>query len=252
MEGGSPRVDGKLETSRPPLIILGSGEYNAIYIDLFREEGNAFPYRLAGFAQNIDESRRGELLEGYPIYTLGELRELAPTHWAQCALDDCDAKRRFVEHAAAMGFRFATLISPGSRRIGVTGIGEGSYLGYDSRCSRGARIGRHCTILGPGTIAESVTLGDYCFTGVGATLCGGVTVGEGTFIGVGAIVTERVKIGSGAIVGAGSVVIRDVPDGAVVVGNPAREIPRKNGPIKPASHDSNAGLELPAPAPELF
>lgn len=241
-----------MESDKPPLIALGSGEYNAIYINMFEQDPDAYPYRLAGFAQNLDEGRRGEKLGGYPVYTLDELRELAPTHWAQCTLGDCDAKRRFVEQVEAMGFRFATLFAPGSRQFGVADIGDGSYLGHDSHCSRGARLGRHCTILGPGTVGESVTLGDYCFTGVGAILCGGVTVGEGTFIGVGAIVTERVKIGSGVIVGAGSVVIRDVPDGAVVVGNPAREINRKSGPIKPASDDTDAGLELPAPAPELF
>lgn len=222
-----------VKNDKPPLIVLGSGEYNAIYIDMFEQDPDAYPYRLAGFSQNVDESRLGGTLHGFPVYTLDELRALARTHWAHCTLGDCDAKRRFVEQAEAMGFRFATLFAPGSRRFGVAEIGDGGYLGHDSHCSRGARLGRHCTILGQSIIGESVTMGDFSFTGVGAKLCGGVSVGEGTFVGVGAIVTERVSVGSGVIVGAGSVVIRDVPDGATVVGNPAREIERRNGPIKP-------------------
>lgn len=45
---------------------------------------------------------------------------------------------------------------------------------------------------------------------------------DGCDIGVGAIILPGVTIGRGAQVGAGAVVTRDVPDRAVVVGNPAR------------------------------
>ena len=47
-------------------------------------------------------------------------------------------------------------------------------------------------------------------------------VGENTMIGAGAVVLPRISIGKGALVGAGSIVTRNVPDGAVVLGNPAQ------------------------------
>lgn len=46
----------------------------------------------------------------------------------------------------------------------------------------------------------------------------------GAKIGAGAVLLPGVTIGRGALVGAGAVVTGDVPDGAVVVGNPARVI----------------------------
>ncbi len=57
-----------------------------------------------------------------------------------------------------------------------------------------------------------------------ATLCGLVSVGDAAMVGTNATVLPRVKIGQCATVGAGAVVTKDVPDHAVVVGNPARVI----------------------------
>lgn len=51
---------------------------------------------------------------------------------------------------------------------------------------------------------------------------GGITIGDDAWLGYGVIVLSGVRIGRGAVVGAGSVVTRDVPDGAVAVGVPAR------------------------------
>jgi acetyltransferase EpsM len=51
-----------------------------------------------------------------------------------------------------------------------------------------------------------------------------VFVGEGTQVGIGACVIQGVKIGKWATIGAGAVIINDVPDYAVVVGNPGKVI----------------------------
>ena len=54
--------------------------------------------------------------------------------------------------------------------------------------------------------------------------CKPVLVKQGAWIGAGATILPGVTVGKNAIVGAASVVTHDVPDYAVVVGNPARVI----------------------------
>jgi len=49
-----------------------------------------------------------------------------------------------------------------------------------------------------------------------------IRIGRNVWIGGGAIVLPDVTVGDHAVIGAGSVVTRDVPEGATVVGNPAR------------------------------
>lgn len=57
---------------------------------------------------------------------------------------------------------------------------------------------------------------------------GDITIGEGVWIGESVIILCNVKIGNGAVIAAGSVVTKNVPEFAVVGGNPARVIKYRN------------------------
>lgn len=67
---------------------------------------------------------------------------------------------------------------------------------------------------------------------------GEIIVGDDAWLGVGVIVLGGVRIGNGAVIGAGSVVTRDVPDGAIAAGVPARVVKMRselgNGPFADA------------------
>jgi len=85
-----------------------------------------------------------------------------------------------------------------------------------------------------------VTIGDDCFIGPNVsiyTACHStdpaernsrrewaepVTIGDNVWIGGSVTILPGVKIGSNVTIGAGSVVTRDIPDGVVAVGNPAK------------------------------
>lgn len=56
------------------------------------------------------------------------------------------------------------------------------------------------------------------------TTKGGIVVGDDAWLGVGVTVLDGVSIGKGTVIGAGSVVKKDIPDGAVACGVPARVV----------------------------
>ena len=74
------------------------------------------------------------------------------------------------------------------------------------------------------TVGHDARIGSCCVINPGAHVSGGVTIGDRVLVGTGAAVLEGRTVGSDAIVGAGAVVTRDVPDYALVVGSPARQI----------------------------
>ena len=55
-----------------------------------------------------------------------------------------------------------------------------------------------------------------------------IIIGDNVWLGNSVIITGNVTIGEGAIVAAGSVVVKDVPDYAIVGGNPAKVIKYRN------------------------
>ena len=113
------------------------------------------------------------------------------------------------------------------------------HASFSSKVELGdhADIGRHARIIGTCRIGNDVIMGpdvlilttnhasecvDIPIKYQGITSEKPVEIGEGSWICARTILLPGVHIGKHVIVGAGAVVSKDVPDYAVVVGNPAR------------------------------
>ncbi len=135
---------------------------------------------------------------------------------------DNSLRRKIYNRLHALNAGFLTLISADasvklSAKLGVaTVVLEGSVV------QTLAKIGKGCIINSGSVVEHECVLWDFVHVAPGAVLAGNVTVGEGAFIGANSVVRQGLNIGAGAIVGAGAVVLRDVMDGEVVVGNPAK------------------------------
>lgn len=119
---------------------------------------------------------------------------------------------------------FKQAIAPNAYVSKSAQIGDGSVVFFNALIQANVKIGKHVIINNSASVDHECEIGDYAHIAPGAVLCGAVVVGECTMVGAGATIIQCVKIGSNVTIGAGSVVIHDIPDNAVVVGNPARII----------------------------
>lgn len=123
-------------------------------------------------------------------------------------------------------------IEPGCTIREHVSIGDNAVIMMGSVINIGAKIGEGTMIDMGVVLGGRAEVGKNCHIGAGAVLAGvieppsasPVIVEDNVVIGANAVVIEGIHIGANAVVGAGSVVIHDVPEGAVVVGNPARII----------------------------
>lgn len=119
-------------------------------------------------------------------------------------------------------------------------IGSHCNIGDHAFIEGGARLGHNVTVKNGVAVWSGVTVEDNVFLGPNCVFTNdrnprayikkGVEqleetrVCENATIGANATIVCGVTIGKGAFVGAGSTVIRSVPDFALVVGNPSRQI----------------------------
>ena len=123
-----------------------------------------------------------------------------------------------------LNFHYKTLIHPNASISKRATIGEGTVVMAGVSINSEAQIGKHCIINTNASIDHECIIHDFVHISPNAALAGNVEVGEGTHVGIGTTVIQGIKIGKWCTIGAGAVIIKDVPDYAVVVGNPGKII----------------------------
>jgi sugar O-acyltransferase (sialic acid O-acetyltransferase NeuD family) len=155
----------------------------------------------------------------------------SPNRELRCliAIGGSRGRDRFeIQHyLQSQGVPAATVVHPAAYVAESAILGEGSQILAGAVVGVETTIGSSCIVNTASSVDHECVIEDGVHIAPGVTLAGCVHVGRFSFLGVGATVLPRIRIGSDCVVGAGSLVTRDIPDGVVAYGNPAR-IVRKN------------------------
>lgn len=140
------------------------------------------------------------------------------------AIGNAEIRMRILKGIEAAGMPLARVVHPRASVSRFATIGPGTVLMANTAVSAGAVVGRGCIINTGATVDHECELGDGTHIAPGAHLAADVQTGSNAWVGAGATIREQIRIGNDVVIGAGAAVVKDVPDGMVMVGVPARPI----------------------------
>jgi UDP-perosamine 4-acetyltransferase len=182
---------------------------------------------------DADVSRAGQSVIGGPI--LGDdslLPQLAREHHGLVFFLGVGSlatteRRRIWERTMATGIPpICRIVAPSAVVSPAAILGRGTVVLPGAIVNAGAQLGENVIVNSRAVVEHDCAVGDHTHVATGACLSGGVRVGSDSLIGAGSVVRQYISIGNNVVVGAGACVVRDVPDGSVVVGVPARPLQR--------------------------
>jgi sugar O-acyltransferase (sialic acid O-acetyltransferase NeuD family) len=204
------------------IFVYGAGGHGKVVADIFVCRGES---EFAGFVDDREELW-GTRVMGLAVFGGGEwLRReagLAPVVVVALGVGNGLARRKIAERCAAWDVEILTVAHPGAMVAGAAELGCGTVVMAGAVVNAGARIGARAIVNSGAVVEHDAEIGDYAHVAPRAAMGGAARLGEFSHLGMGAVVLERLRVGSHTIVGAGAVVVRDLPDGVVAMGVPAR------------------------------
>lgn len=168
----------------------------------------------------IDDNPNITSLLEYPVFNTLQQANVATNDQLIISIGSNRIRKMIAEKLKPATFTNAihpsAVISPRST------VGIGTVVMANVSVNVHSSIGDHVILNTNCSIDHDCVVENFAHISPNVALAGNVQVGEGTQVGIGASVIQGIRIGKWAIVGAGAVIIRDVPDYAVVVGNPGR------------------------------
>lgn len=177
-----------------------------------------------------DPEKVGSIVNGCDVISFDMLRsDRHRDRLVSVGIADPWIRKKVVDKLQNAGFEFFPISDESHIRFDNVVVDDGSIFCANTMLTGDTRIGSHfqCNIYS--YVAHDSRIGDFVTFAPRVCCNGRVQVGDFAYIGTGAMLKQGghdkpLEIGRGAVVGMGAVVLKDVPDGAVVAGNPAKII----------------------------
>jgi sugar O-acyltransferase (sialic acid O-acetyltransferase NeuD family) len=132
-------------------------------------------------------------------------------------------RRILAEKVLGHGYRLGSVVDVTARVSASARLEPGVIAFPNTFISSCAIIGTNTLISVGSAIGHDTVVGDHTVVSTLVSISGACSVGSGCYIGTASCIKEKVSIGNNSIIGMGSCVFRDVGEGMIALGNPARE-----------------------------
>jgi sugar O-acyltransferase (sialic acid O-acetyltransferase NeuD family) len=219
MASARPQFAALLPESLRRVAIFGASQGGMALAEIVRAAG----YTLAAFLDD-DPKRAGTRCEGVPVRPGADMALLAAEGIGAMATQIALGPVRLAlrDRAQAAGLVMINVVHPRATIASNARLGVGNVIKAGAILDAHVCIGDCCVIEDAVVLPHNNVIGDGCLLAPGACFGGDCNVGSLAVVGTGSVISARLRIGAGAIIATGSVVVRDVPEGAVVEGSPAR------------------------------
>ena len=208
-------------------IIIGAGKYGEVYLSYLRESG----VNVVGFLDDdpkVADSQFGGLPVLGPISILSTLKEKYGITSVYCPLGNNKLRVKFLRQATSLGYDTPCYIHPSVIISPNVEIGKGVYILLGTQVMPYTKIEDFVMISMNESIAHHNILRTGTFLSTGCNFGASIVAEENSYCGIGStVMTGLHRLGKDCLIGAGAVVIKDVPDGAVMAGVPAKIIKYK-------------------------
>ena len=142
------------------------------------------------------------------------------------AMGEPELRKLVAERVEAAGYSLVSIIHPNAY-LGIGAIyGPGLILREGAIISCGAVVGKNVCFQSYAILGHDGIMGDHCEISSFAAIGGNCILGNQVFIGMNSGIKEKLLIGNDVIIAMGSMVFRDIPEGMMASGNPARVFQR--------------------------
>ena len=166
-------------------------------------------------------------LDGIPVLSEESFLTLSGEKGFNIAIANSRIRQAIAERFESAGASPVSVIAANFVELGTNSIGKGGMFSPFSCVTSNVRIGNYfqCNIYS--SISHDCVIGNYVTFAPGVRCNGNVVIEDHAYIGAGAIIKQGMPgkpltIGAGSVVGMGAVVTKNVPPGAIVIGNPAK------------------------------
>jgi sugar O-acyltransferase (sialic acid O-acetyltransferase NeuD family) len=212
-------------TKEKKLVVYGTGETAEIIADYFQRDS---PYEVVAFTVDHDFKTADEL-NGLPVIDFEEVENVYPPGEFEMFVAASFNKLNRIRatmyaKAKDKGYRCASYVNTNAFKWHNVSIGENVFVFEENVLQYKVKIGNNVILWSGNHIGHQTEIHDHCFISSHVVISGFCKIGAYCFLGVNSSFNDGITMGKDSLTGNSTVVVKDLEEGGVYVGNPAKKI----------------------------